>query len=127
MRYVIGFWAGLLTLAPASAQVPPSIGPSFTEKAINVANFDLSFDVNVTAVPAVALLRNQPPQARFDAAICNATTNGPGWVKATSEARWGILKPGECTLFSNFSQLDLTTPGTGEGDWTAKVYLRARR
>ena len=127
MRYLLGFCVVLSTLAPASAQIPPTIGPSFSEKAINAANFDLTFDVKVTTVPAVPLLRNQPPEARFDAAVCNANSSGAGWVKATSKARWGVLEPGECTLFSNFSQLDLTTPGTGGGEWTAKVHLRARR
>lgn len=113
--------------AAADAQLPPLIGPSFTEKAVNAANFDAVFEVKVTVVPSIPLLRNQPPEARFDAVICNSSPSGAGWVKAKAGAAWSVLEPGVCTMFSNFSQLDFTTPAGGEQEWIAKVHLRAKR
>jgi hypothetical protein len=115
-----------MLLAPAQAQTPPSIGPSFIEKAVNAPTFDAAFNVKVTMVPAVNLLLGQMPDARFDAVVCNADASGEGWVKVNPTARWGVLKGGDCTMFANFSQLNLA-PVDAEHLWTAKVYLRAKR
>ena len=113
--------------AAASAQAPPiTVGPVFSEKSVNAALFDAAFEVKVTVTPSVPLLWSQTGDARFDAIVCNDAKAGAGWVKVNPNAPWGVLQPGDCTMFGNFSQLSLTTPGDNK-EWTAKVFLRARR
>lgn len=132
MRLCLALCAGAMLMAPAEAQepqqllLPPSIGPSFSESAINASRFDAVFNMRVTLVPAVPLLIGQAPEARFDAVICNANSEGDGWVKANADARFGVLKPGGCTMFANFEHLQLTTPGSN-AEWAARVFLRARK
>jgi hypothetical protein len=117
----------VLVGGPAQAQIPPPlIGPILSEKSVNASAFDAAFEVQVTLVPAAPLLLGQTPDARFDAVVCNASASGAGWAKVDPKARWGVLEPGQCTMFSNFGQLDLTTPGDNR-EWTAKVFLRARK
>lgn len=129
MRFLICA-AGVAVLAGSAfgqhSFVPPTIGPSFTEAAVNADKFDAVFNVQVTTVPAVPLLRGQPSGARFDAVVCNAGKDVPGWVKVDPNARWGVLEPGQCTMFSNFGDLQLTTSGSNL-EWDAKVFLRAHR
>lgn len=132
MRRYLALCVGAMLMASAHAQetqqlqLPPSIGPSFAESAVNASRFDAVFNMRVTLVPAVPLLLGQTPEARFDGVICNASGEGDGWVKANANARFGVLKPGFCTMFSNFADLQLTMPGSNT-EWTAKVFLRARR
>lgn len=131
MRLRLTLCAGAMLMASAQAQepqqqLPPSIGPSFSESAINAGRFDAIFNMNVTLIPAVPLLIGQAPEARFDAVICNANSEGDGWVKANADARLGVLKPGACTMFANFANLQLTTPASN-AEWTARVFLRAHK
>lgn len=132
MRLCLALCASAILTASADAQepqqlqLPPSIGPSFSENAINASRFDAVFSMRVTLVPAVPLLIGQAPEARFDGVICNANSEGEGWVKANAEARFGVLKPGVCTMFGNFAHLQLTTPGSN-AEWTAKIFLRAHK
>lgn len=104
----------------------PTIGPSFKESAVSADRFDAVFNVPVTTFPAVALLLGQPADARFDAVVCNVSGEAPGWVKADSAARWGVLEPGQCTMFANFADFQLTTAGSNM-EWTMKVFLRSHR
>ncbi len=135
MRLGFVVLASALLVAPGQAQLsqqspqpqlPLSIGPSFSENAINRDRFDAVFDVRVTLMPAVPLLRGQTDEARFDAVVCNGNSAGDGWVKANAAARFGVLQPGDCTMFSNFADIQLTTPSSG-AEWMAKVFLRARK
>jgi len=130
MRMTSALVLAVALAAPVSAQTyssaAPTIGPILSEKAVNTNAFDAAFDVKVSLAPAVPLLRGQTADARFDAVVCNTNPSGVGWVKADPKARWGVLEPGQCTMFANFSQLDLTTPGDNQ-EWTAKVFLRARK
>ncbi|MDP3492926.1 MAG: hypothetical protein Q8R82_07415 [Hyphomonadaceae bacterium] len=104
----------------------PTIGPSFKESAVSADRFDAVFNVPVTTFPAVALLLGQTADARFDAVVCNVSGEVPGWVKADPAARWGVLDPGQCTMFANFADLQLTTAGS-QMEWTVKVFLRSHR
>lgn len=126
MRLSVLFVLAVTISAPAVAQTSPTIGPSFVEKAVNTQNFDAAFNVKVTMVPAVNLLLGQSPDARFDAVVCNADNSGVGWVRVNPTARWGVLEAGNCTMFSNFTQLHLA-PVDADHLWTARVYLRARK
>lgn len=128
MRFLVSLASFAVAAGPASAQqslVPPSIGPNFAETAVNADRFDAVFNVQVGTVPAVSLLIGQPREAGFDAVVCNAGGEAPGWVKADPAARWGVLEPNQCTMFSNFADLQLTTSGSNLG-WSAKVFLRSR-
>ncbi|MDP3738956.1 MAG: hypothetical protein Q8R02_16300 [Hyphomonadaceae bacterium] len=126
MRLVAPLLLVAMLSAPAWAQVPPSIGPTFTEKAVNADEFDAVFNVKVTMAPTTELLLGQTPDARFDAVVCNIDATGEGWVKVNPTARTGVLKAGECTMFANFGRMSLT-PIDIEHQWTAKVFLRAIR
>lgn len=126
MRSLQVVFLGLTLAAPAFGQMPPTIGPRFAESAINRALFDATFEMRVVLIPAAPLFIGQTSDARFDVVVCNANTAGSGWVKAEKTARFGVLEPGECTMFANVTNLDLTTPADNS-EWTAKVYLRARR
>lgn len=129
MRFLICLTGLAMLTGSSDAQqsfIPPTIGPSFAEAAVNADKFDAVFNVRVTTVPAVPLLRGQPSGARFDAVVCNVDREAPGWIKADSAERWGVLEPSQCTMFSNFADLNLTTSGSNL-EWSAKVFLRARR
>jgi hypothetical protein len=127
MRLIVPIVLAAMLAAPAVAQVPPpTIAPSFTEKAVNAANFDTVFTLKVTMVPNADLLLGQTPEARFDAVVCNTDASGEGWVKVEPTARTGILKAGECTMFANFAHMSLT-PLDIEHSWTARIFLRAKR
>ena len=129
MRSLI-FAVSLVTaVGSASAQQSstfPTIGPNFAEAAVNADKFDAVFNTQITTLPAVQLLMGQPAGARLDAVICNAGAETPGWVKVDAVARWGVLDPGRCTMFSNFADLKLATSGDGL-EWSAKIFLRAHR
>lgn len=77
-------------------------------------------------LPAVQLLIGQPAGARFDAVVCNAGDEIAGWVKVDPAARWGVLEPSQCTMFSDFADLNLTTSGDNL-EWSAKIFLRSHR
>jgi hypothetical protein len=126
MRLSVLLLLAALTSAPAAAQLQPTIGPAFPESGVRRENFDVAFEVKVTLVPASPVLLGQTREARYDGVVCNTEKSGEGWVKVNSEARWGVLKGGTCTMFANFDQLDLA-PVDVDHLWTAKVYLRARR
>lgn len=106
--------------------VPPTIGPNFSEAAVNADKFDAVFNVQVTTGPAVPLLGGQSVSASFEAVVCNLGSDAPGWVKVNPSARWGVLEPGQCTMYSNFFDLQLTTSGSNL-EWSAKIFLRSHR
>lgn len=129
MRFLICLVGVAVAAVSAEAQqsfVPPTIGPSFSEEAVNADRFDTMFNVQVTTIPAVPLLRGQAEGARFDAVVCNTGRETPGWIKADPAARWGVLDPGQCTMFSDFADLQLTTSGSNL-EWSAKIFLRSHR
>jgi hypothetical protein len=114
--------------APVSAQPGNPIGPSFDPKSVRTENFDVVFETKVTTMPmpTLPLLLNQTPGARWDAIVCNADKVNRGAVKAEPTARFGYLDPNVCTMFANIQKLDLTTVDADK-DWTARVFLRARK
>jgi hypothetical protein len=128
MRLLAVLLLTAMLVAPVAAQsapVPPQLlGPSFLASSVQAGNFDAAFDVTV-AMPGMPVLRNQTAEARFDAVVCNAQGKAKGGAQASGSGL-STLEPGVCTMFSNFGQLELTTMEAG-GEWTAKVYLRARR
>ena len=128
MRLLAFLLLAALLVAPVAAQsapVPPQLlGPSFLASSVQAGNFDAAFDVTV-AMPGMPVLRNQTAEARFDAVVCNAQGKAKGGAQASGSGL-STLEPGVSTMFSNFGQLELTTLEAG-GEWTAKVYLRARR
>jgi len=129
MRLLAPLLLTALFAAPVVAQsapVPPQLlGPSFPVSAVQAANYDAAFNVKV-AMPGVQLLRNQTAEARYDAIVCNGPGNNARGGAQVGASGLSVLEPDACTMFSNFSQLELTTMETG-GEWTAKVYLRPRR
>lgn len=112
--------------SPAMAQAVGMIGPAFPPSSVREQSFDAVFEVKVTAMPSTPILWNQTPDARWDAVVCNAGKTGRGAVKVEATARWGYLDPGVCTMFSSIADLDLATV-EADTEWTAKVFLRARR
>ena len=118
--------AAVAATSGALAQQAGMIGPAFPPSAVREQNFDAVFEVKVTTMPSTPVLWNQTPDARWDAVVCNASKSGRGAVKAESTARWGYLDPGVCTMFSSVKDLELATVDADK-EWTAKVYLRARR
>jgi len=129
MRSLIFAASVVIAVGSASAQQSsmfPTIGPNFTEAAVNADKFDAVFNTQVTTLPALQLLIGQPAGARFDGVVCNTGPETPGWVKVDPAARWGVLEPGRCTMFANFANLQLTTSGSNL-EWSAKVFLRAHR
>jgi len=128
MRYLaLSLVAFSAVFAPhAAGQAVGMIGPAFSPSAVREQNFDTVFEVKVTTMPSTPVLMNQPPEARWDAVVCNTGKAGRGAVKVEQTARWGYLDPGMCTMFSSFRDLELATVDADK-EWTAKVYLRARR
>ena len=72
------------------------------------------------------MLWNQTADARWDGVVCNVGKANRGAVKVEPTARFGYLDLDTCTMFSNFRMLDLTTVDPDK-EWTAKIYLRARK
>lgn len=129
MRSLILAASVVIAVGSASAQQSsmfPTIGPNFAEAAVNADKFDAVFKIQVTTLPAVQLLIGQPAGARFDAVVCSAGNESPGWVKVDPASRWGVLEPGQCTMFSNFADLKLATSGDNL-EWSAKIFLRSHR
>lgn len=112
--------------APVQAQTVGMIGPSFAPSAVKADNFDAVFEVKVNTLPSIPVLWNQTPDARWDGVICNVGKANKGAVKVEPTARFGYLDLDTCTMFSNFHMLDLTTVDPDK-EWTAKIYLRARK
>lgn len=127
MRVLVASCVALIA-APALAQPGNPVGPSFDPKAVRTENFDVVYETKVTTrpMPTLAQLWNQTPDARWDAVICNVDKANKGAVKAEPTARWGYLDPNVCTMFANISKLDLTTVDADK-DWTARIFLRARK
>jgi len=128
MRLLAAFSVALAISTPALAQPGNPVGPSFDPKAVRAENFDVVYETKVTTMPmpTLAQLLNQTPDARWDAVVCNVDKANKGAVKAEPTARWGYLDPNVCTMFANISKLDLTTVDADK-DWTARVFLRARK
>lgn len=118
----------MIAAAPAMAQPGNPVGPSFDPKAVQAERFDVVFETRVTTMPmpTLPLLWNQPPEARWDAVVCNSDKANKGAVKAESSARWGYLDPNVCTMFTSIQKLDLTTVDADK-EWIAKIYLRSHR
>lgn len=116
----------VLLSAPAQAQTVGMIGPSFAPSSIKADNFDAVFDVKVNTLPSIPVLWNQTAESRWDGVICNVGKANRGAVKVEPTARFGYLDLNTCTMFSNFHMLDLTTVDADQ-EWTARVYLRARK
>lgn len=126
MRLVALTLLAAMTAAPVQAQQVGMIGPSFAPASVRAENFDTVFEVKVNTLPSIPVLWNQTGDARWDAVICNTGKANRGAVKVDPAARFGYLDPNVCTMFSNFHMLDLTTVDADK-EWTAKVYLRARK
>lgn len=126
MRLVALSLLAAMTAAPVQAQQVGMIGPSFAPTSVRAENFDAVFEVKVNTMPSIPVLWNQTADARWDAVICNTAKENRGAVKADPAARFGYLAPNGCTMFSNFHMLDLTTVDPDK-EWTAKVFLRARK
>lgn len=119
----------LLAVAAASsagAQTLGMIGPSFAPSAVKADNFDAVFEVKVNTLPSIPVLWNQTPDARWDGVVCNVGKANKGAVKVEPTARFGYLDLDTCTMFSNFHIMDLTTVDPDK-EWTAKIFLRARK
>ena len=119
----------LLAVAAASsahAQTLGMIGPSFAPSAVKADNFDTVFEVKVNTLPSIPVLWNQTADARWDGVVCNVGKANKGAVKVEPTARFGYLDLDTCTMFSNFHMLDLTTVDP-DREWTAKIFLRARK
>jgi|JI9StandDraft_1071089.scaffolds.fasta_scaffold195300_2 hypothetical protein len=119
----------LLTLAfaaPVQAQTVGMIGPSFAPSSVKADNFDVVFEIKVNTLPSIPVLWNQTADARWDGVVCNVGKANRGAVKVEPTARFGYLDLDTCTMFSNFRMLDLTTVDPDK-EWTAKIYLRARK
>jgi hypothetical protein len=116
----------ILAAAPAAGQSVGMIGPSFKPTSVRAENFDVVFELEVNALPSIPVLWNQPLEARWDGVICNVGKANQGAVKADPTARYGYLDVNACTMFANFHTLDLTTV-EADKQWTAKIYLRARK
>ncbi|RYG32643.1 MAG: hypothetical protein EON93_10880 [Burkholderiales bacterium] len=110
----------------AHAQTLGMIGPSFAPSSVKADNFDAVFDVKVNTLPSIPVLWNQTADARWDGVVCNVGKENRGAVKVEPTARFGYLDLNTCTMFSNFHMLDLTTVDPDK-EWTARVYLRARK
>lgn len=126
MRLVVLSLLAAMTAAPVQAQHVGMIGPGFAPSSVRAENFDAVFEVKVNTLPSIPVLWNQTADARWDAVICNVGKANKGAVKADPSARFGYLDPNVCTMFSNFHMLDLTTVDADK-EWTAKVFLRARK
>ncbi len=128
MRLLAFSLVAMMSAAPALAQPGNPVGPVFEPKAVRAENFDVVFETKVSTMPmpTLPLLLGQTPDARWDAVVCNADKASTGAVKAEPSARWGHLAPGACTMFANTRMLDLSTV-EADKDWTAKIYLRARK
>ena len=119
----------LLTIAvaaPVQAQTVGMIGPSFAPSSVQAGNFDVIFEVKVNTLPSIPVLWNQTAEARWDGVVCNVGKANQGAVKVDPKARFGYLDLNTCTIFSNFHMLDLTTVDPDK-EWTAKIFLRARK
>jgi hypothetical protein len=130
MRLALPVLLAATVIAPVQAQSATDqwlVGPSFGPSATTKENFDAKFlvDVKMAGVP---VLRNQAADARYDAIVCNLRDSKiKGGVRVDGKGdRWSVLAPDNCTMFANFSQLELTPMEPG-GEWKAEVYLRAHR
>lgn len=128
MRLLAISLVAMMSAVPALAQPGNPTGPTFDAKGVRAENFDVVFESKVSTMPmpTLPLLLNQTADARWDAVVCNADKANGGAVKAEPTARWGHLAPGACTMFANTRALDLSTV-EADKDWTAKIYLRARK
>ena len=126
MRLLAFSLVALAMAAPSQAQTLGMIGPSFAPSAVKTDNFDAVFEVKVNTLPSIPVLWNQTAEARWDGVVCNVGTANRGAVKVDPSARFGYLDINTCTMFSNFRMLDLTTVDPDK-EWTARVYLRARK
>lgn len=109
---------------PAHGQQAGPTSPSFAANTAHAENFDVEFDIAVPTWPTSPQLRNQTEDTRFDAR--NNDVSEKGAVRVDAQGRWGYLDLGVCTLFVNFNQVDLSR-SDGKYEWSAKVYLPARR
>jgi hypothetical protein len=128
MRFLAAVVLAAAIVAPVHAQTAPQVlvGPSFIPSAIQRDRFDAVFLVKV-AMAGVPVLRNQMADARYDAIVCNPSGKARGGARADLKSdRLSVLEPGNCTMFANISQLELTFMEPG-GEWTAEIYLRAHR
>ena len=110
----------------AHAQEIILTGPTFAQTSVNAGRFDAIFAYIVPVWPMFPLFRNQPEGARFDAVVCIQDETRKGAVRVSGSPTLGHLKPGECTMFVNVSNIEVSRP-EGEYEWRAKVYLRAYR
>lgn len=121
--------SGLALLAAplgAHAQEPFVTGPTFQQNSVSTDRFDAAFDYTVPVWPMYPLFRNQTGDARFDAIVCNQESELRGAVRLTGSNTMGVLKPGECTMFANFANLEFSRLD-GEYEWTARIYLRTHQ
>ena len=116
----------LAMAAPSQAQTLGMIGPSFAPSSVKTDNFDAVFEVKVNTLPSIPVLWNQTAEARWYGVVCNVGKANRGAVKVDPSAHFGYLDINTCTMFSNFRMLDLTTVDPDK-EWTARVYLRARK
>lgn len=126
MRLLAFSLLALAMTAPVQAQTVGMIGPSFTPAAVKADNFDAVFEVTVNTLPSIPVLWNQTADSRWDGVVCNVGKANRGAVKVDPAARFGYLDLNTCTMFSNFRMLDLTTVDPDK-EWTARIYLRARK
>lgn len=126
MRLLAFSLLALAMTVPAQAQTVGMIGPSFAPSAVKADNFDAVFEVKVNTLPSIPVLWNQTAEARWDGVVCNVGKANRGAVKVDPSARFGYLDLNTCTMFSNFRMLDLTTVDPDK-EWTARIYLRARK
>ena len=126
MRLLAFSLLALAMTVSAQAQTVGMIGPSFAPSAVKTDNFDAVFEVKVNTLPSIPVLWNQTAEARWDGVVCNVGKANRGAVKVDPSARFGHLDLNTCTMFSNFRMLDLTTVDPDK-EWTARIYLRARK
>ena len=126
MRLLALSFFAIALAAPMEAQTVGMIGPSFAPSSVKADNFDVVFEIKVNTLPSIPVLWNQTTESRWDGVVCNVGKANKGAVKVEPTARFGYLDLDTCTIFSNFHMLDLTTVDPDK-EWTAKIFLRARK